>query len=635
MCGICGIVCARESESLGADVAAMCRAAAHRGPDDGGLALFPAHGQPPVEARRGETPAAIPARAALGHVRLAIIDLTAAGHQPMSDPSGRHWIVFNGEVYNHVELRAELEQAGVSFRTRSDTEVLLQAYLRWGADCLPRFNGMWSLAIYDAGTGELFCARDRFGIKPFYHVLENGRFAFASEIKQLLELPWVGREANRARLADFFLWGLETHTDETFFSRIRCLPAAHCVRLTAADLASGRWAPRRYWTPSAAEPLEDRAAFAAFRELLADAVRLRLRSDVPVGVTLSGGLDSSSVVCLAGEQRRRTAEAAPLDAFNVEYEGRRYSERRFAEAAADKAGARMVVLRPGEADLARDWARFVWHMEEPFGTLSFLSSFQIYRMIRERGISVVLSGQGGDELLLGYERYRTYDALFQLRAGRPGAAWAEILAARRHANLPLRIQLAAGAYYSVPLLRAIRRRRLVRPILGRDFYGAHAGQTEHLRASMLHADRRDLQCGEMFHYQLPHLLRHEDRVSMAHSVESRLPFLDFRLLEWVLGQPTRLLFREGWSKYVLRQALDGLLPDVVRDRTDKMGYETPTGSLLRRNGGLFRDLLERQRDDAVLDVPALLRNFAAPAMDERLLCAACSYLSWKETFRAT
>lgn len=631
MCGIAGAFSVRPEPDLGDQLRRMTDAAAHRGPDDAGRVTFgpDGHGHPLAASESGPDGAWT---GGLGHRRLSILDLSVQGHQPMADETGRHWLVFNGEIYNYLELRDELAAAGHRFRSRTDSEVILQAYLRWGADCVARFNGMWAFAIYDAVAGKLFCARDRFGIKPFYYVREPGRFAFASEIKQLLELPWVRRELNVARCADFFLWGFETHTDETFFRGIRSLPAAHVLEWSRDDLLRGGGEPRRFWTPAPAARLDERAAAERFRELLEDAVRLRLRSDVPVGVTLSGGLDSSSVTCLAGEQRRRAGATAPFDAFNVEFAGAGYSERTFAEAAAARAGGRMAILRPDPGDLARDWTRFLWHMEEPFGGLSYFSNYQIYRLIRERGIPVVLTGQGGDEVLLGYKRYRTYAAWFDLRAGRVGAALAEIWAARRHAGLSLSAQVGSGLYFSLPALRAARRRHLVRPIMRRDFLREQGGQVDQLRLSMQPRDRAAFQTGEIFRFQLPHLLRHEDRVSMAHSVESRLPFLDYRLLELVLGQPTPYLFRKGWSKYLLREAMEGTLPPEIQWRTDKMGYETPTGRWMAENRRTFDELFARHRDDPVVDAAGAARLFDQPGADARLLCAAASYLGWKETF---
>lgn len=637
MCGICGIYDVTAPAGLLPDVLRMGEIVQHRGPDDHGWLAVNRNGDVASDRHRSRSDmngATIQDDIifGLGHRRLSIIDLSPAGHQPMSDASGRWWIVYNGEVYNHVELRRELANRDREFRSKTDSEVVLQAFIEWGPECLARFNGMWAFAIYDCQTGNLFCARDRFGIKPFYYAGERGRFAFGSECKQLVALPWVGSEANRSQLADCFLWGLENHTSETFFSRILSLPGSHHLSISREDLQVGRFKPNRYWSPNATEYGGEEKAIGEFRDLMFDSVRLRLRSDVPVGVTLSGGLDSSSIVCIAGEHRRLRGDQGALDSFNVEFDRDGYSERRFAEAAAGQAGAKFIVLRPDEADLARDWSRFIWHIEQPFGGLSYFSNYQIYGLIRQHGIPVVLSGQGGDELLLGYERYRVYDSLFNLKSCHLLQTLTNSLSAKRHANMPFSKQLAYGLYFSIPWLRAARRRKLVGPILRRSFFREFKDHKEHLIRSMLHKDRFDLQKRELFHYQLPHLLRHEDRMSMAHSVETRLPFLDYRLLELVLGTPTSLLFRRGWSKYILRQAMDGVLPEIVRWRTDKMGYETPTGSLIRQNRQVFLPLLLRHRDDPVLDIPAIERRFDSDGFDERLLCCAVSYLSWKETF---
>lgn len=629
MCGIAGILTSTPDDRTEVLVRKMVAAAAHRGPDDEGLVLFPAAG-PSRDRRLGPDPG--PWKAALGHRRLSIIDLSPAGHQPMSDPSGRYWIVFNGEVYNYLEIRRGLHERGVTFRSDTDTEVVLQAYLTWGADALGRCNGMWAFAIYDTHEDALFCARDRFGVKPFYYASAPGRFAFASEIKQLLVLPWVERRANRALLADFFLWGLETHTNDTFFEGISALPAAHWARIEQRDVEQGRIEPTRYWSPPAdSAPLDPAEGVARFREVLKDAVRLRLRSDVPVGVTLSGGLDSSTVVCLAGEVRHGDARE-PFQAFHVEYGGEGYTERRFAETAARRAGAEMVVLRPQAATLASDWAAFLWHMEQPVNGLSYFSNYQIYKLICAHRVPVILCGQGGDELLLGYERYRTYDLLFRLRQWAWGRAMRAMWLARRRGNLPVHTQLAYGIYFSLPSARAARRRRLTRPFLRREFYGQFAHADEHLRREAVHENRRSLQESEFLAYQLPHLLHHEDRMSMAHAIETRLPFLDYRLFELVLSLPDGLLIQNGWSKALLRRAMEGVLPEEIRWRTDKMGYETPTGALLRANRSMFLPLLERHTDDPVVDAGALARRFEDPGLDERLLCSVLTYLTWKEMF---
>ena len=636
MCGISGVLTLTGGSDVVETVKGMNRQVAHRGPDDEGVVLLDSEGS--LEIPSGEHhPCACRNHSSLtvglGHRRLAIIDLSPAGHQPMHDSSGRYWIVFNGEIYNYLELREELQKLGHSFRSRTDTEVVLAAYAEWGRECLGRFNGMWALAIHDHTDQKLFCARDRFGVKPFHYAIEPGRFAFASEAKQLLTMPWVDRRANSDLLAEFFLWGFSTHTAGTFFAGIHCLPAAHSMTVTLADVESGAVRAEQYWRPNPCGTEPEDQAVSTFRTLFLDSVRLRLRSDVPVGVTLSGGLDSSSVICAAGETRSKEKASETLKAFTVEFKDEGYSETSFAAAAAQKAGAQHVVLRPSHEDLSRDWERFTWHMEAPIDGLSYFSNFQLYRLIREHGVPVILSGQGGDELLLGYERYRSYNVLFQLRSVQLRQLVREVFLARRYANMGLLKQAAYFAYFSWPELRAARRRMVVTRYLRRDFFRQHSGRIDHIVRSMRPANRLQMQEDEFFAYQLPHLLQYEDRASMAHSVESRLPFLDYRLLECVLGQPVDMLFREGWSKYILRKAMHGLLPEVVSSRTDKMGYDTPTGRLIRENRSLFLPLLRRHSEDSVLDTEAIASDFDSPRMQEDFLCGAVSYLSWKEMFR--
>ena len=629
MCGILGIIDLSAPIDFLQRLSEMAEVAAHRGPDDKGIVLF--NKQKVLEVLGYET--AIQGWiTGLGHRRLSIIDLSSAGHQPMSDASKRYWIVYNGEIYNYVELKRELETAGYIFKSDTDTEVVLYAFIEWGPDCLSRFNGMWAISIYDRKNHTLFCARDRFGIKPFYYVLKSNRFAFASEIKQLLTLNWVNREANRARLADFLFWGLETHTNETFFSNIFSLPAAHYILLSQNDLLKGKINPKQFWSPEPAEFTDESSAINAFRDTLSNAVNLRLRSDVPIGITLSGGLDSSAVTCLAGRHKKKHKDQTPLKTFNVEFSDSGFSERRFAEVVAHQSGAENTVLQPLSNDLARDWQRFIWHMEEPFSSLSFFSNYQIYQLIKTYKIPVVLSGQGGDELLLGYERYRTYDTLFKLKALRPLEAFTNMIESCRYGNMSFSKQVSYGLYFSLPWFRGIRRRHLVRPVLSNDFNHEFGRKSDHLFKSMLHKNRHSLQISELFHYQLPHLLRHEDRVSMAHSIETRLPFLDYRLLDIVLGLPMNLFFRKGWSKFLLRKAMTGMLPEVITSRTDKMGYDTPTGRLIRHNKDVFQSLFIRHRNDNILNISAIEKKLESGRLDERILCAAVTYLSWKETF---
>jgi len=627
VCGIAGIV-NTEAGPLAGDLAAMTRLASHRGPDDEGMVLFAADRfevVPPAGAREAGW------NAGLGHRRLSIIDLSPGGHQPMGDPTGRFWIVLNGEIYNYLELRAELAAAGCAFRSRSDTEVVLAAFILWGESCLERMNGMWAFAVYDRERARLFCARDRFGVKPFYYQASPGRFRFASEVKQLLSGGPERPVADPAAFADFALWGFQDHEEGTFVRGIRALPGGHCLRMGREEVALSRVEPHRYWKPSPEGALDLTQSAHRFRELLTDSVRLRLRSDVPVGITLSGGLDSSSVTCLAAELRHGEG-ASPPQAFSAIFPDPKYSEEDFARAVADRAGVDRVLIEPGAPQLARDWPSFVRAMDEPFQTLSFYANWKVYQKIREHGVPVILNGQGGDELLLGYERYRVPLFLHLLKGGRIPTLLSELWRGRTRANMGLTKQLAYTVYFLLPRIRAGRRLRLVRPYLKREILEYGRRHRQILAEASIARPWPDFLVREFERYQLQHLLHHEDRVSMHFSVEARNPFLDYRLFNFVIGQDIRTHLRDGWSKALLREAMRGVLPESVRARTDKMGFDTPTGRLLRENETFFLGLLSRHEDDPFVDVAALRRGLSQGGAEENVLCSLLSYLSWKETF---
>jgi len=618
---------ARAQSLFGQDLTEMSRLVAHRGPDAVGHKIFSENGLADGNIAEREKWAV-----GLIHRRLAIVDLSNDGHQPMSDKSARYWIVFNGEIYNHIELRSELASHGYRFQSHSDTEVILAAYSCWGRDCLQRFNGMWAFAIYDCQAKKLFLARDRFGIKPLYYFSESGRFAFASELKQLHHLQGGKGRVNRRLLADFFMWRLETHTQETFFENIYSLPPGNWAEVNAETLVVGDIHPQQFWFPKALAHANPLNIHADFRSLFEDAVRLRLRSDVPVGITLSGGLDSSAVACVASGQKKRDGAGA-MEAFTAAYHDPGFSEEPFARRVARSAGLKHTLVYPESGQISEDWKQFLWYMEEPFGSLSYYTNWKVYQQIRAAGISVILSGQGGDELLLGYERYRFPFLLQQMKNGRYPEAFKFFLQGRHRGNMGIFRQLQFMAYFTMPDLRALRRRRLVEPFLRKDFFEFGLTRKSVLIDSAKFRGRIEMQTKEFSKYQLPHLLRHEDRVSMSHAVETRLPFLDYRLFEFVLGQRDEDLLAEGWSKHLLRESMKDILPESVRLRTDKKGFDTPSRRLLRDHPGFFGALMDRNHDDAVLDTAAIRRAYNAGIIDEGLLCSACTYLSWKEIFQ--
>ncbi len=615
MCGISGVMTSEGPGGLGDAVRAMNATARHRGPDDEGTLELP--------------------WIALGHRRLSIIDLSAAGHQPMRDSSGRFAIVFNGEIYNYLELRSELGALGHDFRTATDTEVVLEAYKAWGAEAFQRFNGMWAIALVDTRERSVVLCRDRFGVKPLYYDLRPGRLVFASELKQLLAVRSARPAVNVRVAADFFFWSIQGQGDETFVEGIRALPGGHLAEVSFEDLRSGRLAPRRYWKP-APRPFERASErVASFRSTFEDAVRIRMRSDVPVGVTLSGGLDSSSIASTASALLRSGGSSDRLRAFTAVFEEQGFSEEGFARAVAESAALEHELVRPAPPDLAADWQAFVRCMDEPFASLSFYANWKVYERIRAAGVPVILNGQGGDELLLGYPRYRPALLCFHRRVNGLAALGRELVATGRRGGVSIARLLGMGLYFDWPWIRSRRRLAKLGPFVKPDFLSEGRGRTGTVEAETTPVTLEALVQREFEGHQLQHLLHHEDRVSMHFAVESRNPLLDYRLFEIVQASPPEALVEDGWSKRILREAMEGRIPEVVRRRTDKMGFDTPTGKLLAGGRRSFVELLRRNEGDRLLETRAISAAMESGRIDANVLCSALSYLSWSETIGAT
>jgi asparagine synthase (glutamine-hydrolysing) len=612
MCGICGIVSSDPAGVLPAVVAGMNEAGRHRGPDDGGLLELP--------------------WAVLGHRRLSIIDLSPAGHQPMADLTGRYWITFNGEVYNYIEIRRELERMGHTFRTRTDTEVVLESVKEWGNGAFRRFNGMWALAIVDTAEKSVLLARDRFAVKPLYYEIRPGFLSFASELKQVLHASSGRNRLNHRVAADFLLWSIQGHCDETFVEGVRSFPGGHLAEVRLDDVRNGRLTPRPYWEPAVRAPMGLAERIEEFRSVFEDSVRLRLRSDVPVAVTLSGGLDSSSLACTAAAVRSADGAAGPLRAFTAVFPDRGYSEEGFARLVAERSGLDHQIIRPDQQHLVEDWRTFVRCMDEPFFSLSYFANWKVYQRIRDSGVPVVLNGQGGDELLLGYPRYRPALLTFLARSRKWGALARELAFSSKRGNLSVGRLAAMGLYFRFPGLRVRRRLEMMRPLVRPEFLAYGRSRAGTLKAEAELPSLRELIRHEFAGQQLQHLLHHEDRVSMHFAVEARNPFLDYRLFEIAASSPPEALLHEGWSKHLLREAMRGRLPEEIRVRTDKMGFDTPTGRLLSGGKVPFSDLLRRNGADRLLDTSAIAKAFSSGSINENVLCSALSYLTWAEEF---
>ena len=536
MCGIAGQYCCDGRAPDEALLAAMSERLTHRGPDGEGTRISGCTG--------------------LVHRRLAIIDLSAEGLQPMTNEDGTLWLVFNGEIYNYVELRGELIKAGHRFHSHSDTEVILHAYEEWDTGCLGRFNGMWAFALWDEGKKRLFCARDRLGIKPFYYTQAGGSFLFASEIKALLAHPDAGRRPDERTLGTYLNWGVLDHSDRTMFAGIVQLEPAHAMVVTAA----GPEKPFRYWDvtvePAVRSALPDNEAAARLLAVLRDATRIHLRSDVAVGTCLSGGIDSSTLTVLINDLIRSEAPAsvgARQKTFSAVFTDTRFDESRYIDEIVAATGVDAHRVEPTPEQLWDDIGRLVYMQDEPFGSLSIYAQYCVMRLAKEN-VKVVLDGQGADELLAGYLAYQGSYIGTLVRRFRWWTALREIAGSLRHNR---------GFFRSAASqLRERKRRRNLLKCTG-ETVRRYDGPLDLVLQK------------ELTSTNLPALLHYEDRNAMAFSIESRVPFLDYRFVEYVASLPLGQKIRDGITKTVLRNAITGIVPESIRCRTDKMGFVTP------------------------------------------------------------
>jgi len=560
MCGLAGIVDfggAIEATELDA----LASALGHRGPDD--------------------RDAWVGAGVGLAHRRLAILDLSPAGRQPLTDPTGRLRLIFNGELYNYRELRPELDCLGYRFETETDSEVLLAAYAAWGPRCVERFRGMWAFAIWDDERRRLFCSRDRFGIKPFLYRLDGRRLTFASELKAF-RAAYGPLAPNERVIRDYLAYAHTDRDDETFADGIVRLPAAHTLTFDHEALRI-----ERYWTLEGGERPDDPVE--AVRAAVLESLRLHVRSDVPVGTCLSGGIDSSAIV--VGVRRLLDDGldehgAVTRKTFTAYFTEEGFDERPFARAVVDRTGVDAHWITFDSDRLVRDLPAIVWDQDEPFGSLSIAAQWYVMAAAREAGITVMLDGQGGDEIFAGYTVSfgpRLLD-LLGVRSARRLVA--ETTALRRVHRLGAAAAAAAVVRAAMPERAAdrVRARRSGALELVHPGIRSRRGAREFGANPFPDALRRHL-AALLTRTQLPELLRYEDRNSMAHSIEARVPFLDHRLVELAFSLRGDDLIRAGRTKAVLRDAFADLLPPLVRDRCDKMGFRVPQEQLLRGSLG--------------------------------------------------
>ncbi len=572
MCGLTGIISFKlGGDFLAEDIERMNIAVSHRGPDDEGFLLVndknteQFHGNDSVQKTLNahisdakNKKAAI----ALGHRRLSINDLSYLGHQPMNYLD-RYWLLFNGEIYNYIEIRDELLTSGYVFKSHSDSEVILAAYDKWGVNCLQRFNGMWSIVIYDKKTGEIFLARDRFGVKPLYYYKDENYFIFASEIKAILNHSAVARIPNIDFCRNYLQKGDIEHEKFTAFKNIYHFDNGSFIKGKVSEFRSQNLKEEKFYSfqfTSKNEPFDEKKAQGyaeSYLALLKDCVRLRLRSDVKVGSALSGGLDSSSVVYLVNQLLKEESKTEIQETFSSVYKTpgtEACDESRFIDQLSGFLNVRSNQIEPDVKDIIKEHEKMIWAMDNPPGN-SLMSSWHTFKLVASTPVKVTLDGQGADEVQGGYLRYMV-NYFAHLSFGEIKKQYSFFCKIPRAKNF-----IFAGVFFNV-----LRRLGLI-------------GLVSSLMKTLGSLTSPGLTINEAlfqdFNTSLSTLIHYSDRTSMAFSIESRMPFMDYRMVEFWFKIPSIYKLHNGWTKYIAREAMNTHLPDDVAWRKDKIGWAIP------------------------------------------------------------
>ena len=607
----------------------MTAAISHRGPDGEGF-----------WANAGE-------HVFLGHRRLAVIDLSPNAAQPMhfnpakatngEEKDPRYSIIHNGEIYNYLELRVTLQQKGYVFRTQSDTEVILAAYDYWKENCLQQFDGMFAFAIWDEKEQVLFAARDRFGEKPFYYFEDDEHFIFASEMKALWAVG-VPRNIDDKMLLNYLALGHVQNSmdkEQCFFKNIYSLPPAHYLRISMIDFRSRI---HKYWGINKEIKIDISPvdAIEKFTDLFNASIKKRLRSDVAVGTSLSGGLDSSSVVAFISEQRSGNSSVGKqLKTFSAVFPGFERDESNYIDTVATRFGTESFRISPSPQDLIKDFEQLCFHQEEPFSSSGIYAQYKIFELAKQHGVKVLLDGQGADEILAGYPRYIHWYLQEVLSRHKLGSTQKERKAMAKngqHFGWDIKNVLAAflPAHAAIQLEKKEYHKTIGQPDIDTGFLKSLTGREWEGIHKPIVTKLNDILYFNTVEMGLEELLRFADRNSMAHGMETRLPFLDHKLVEFIFSLPAQLKMHDGWTKWLLRHAMDKKLPGEIVWRKEKIGFETP--QLQWMENKLMQDYMQEARKklvthgvlkQSVLDKKIQPRDaYAADNYDWRYLCAA-------------
>jgi len=585
MCGISVVINSQGGKVEETLVRAINNKVAHRGPDDEGF-YYGDH-------------------FALGHRRLSILDLSQAGHQPML------WnhlcITYNGEIYNYIELREELKAKGYTFQSGTDTEVILAAYDAWGTDSFARFNGMWSFAIYDASRKEIILSRDHFGIKPLYYTKTKNYFLAGSEIKQFTAVDEVKPILNKSVAVNFLLQGALNYSDETFFEGVYELRAGHYLRydLVGHNAEIEQW----YDLSTASVSITDSydKAVEKVRSLFIDSVRIRMRSDVRVGSCLSGGIDSSSIVSVIYSKELGNKDFATVTSC---YSDVRYDEQKFSDLITEQTSFRSVKVYPDLNHLLDEGHldKMIYHQDQPFSGASHYSEFNVFREARQNEMIVMQDGQGSDEFLCGYGEFYITHVRWLLRSFQ----WNKAIRLIKEKSLHRKTSFAQEFKSVITTAYGHSFVAFIKKVLGKDRYPWLSADWKKIASDnqrdFPEKSIRDLSLMEIEQSSIPYQLHSEDRNSMLFSIESRLPFLDHRLVEYCIGLPVDFKIRNGYTKAVLRDAIHEL-PEEIKTRKDKMGFVAPDPVWVIQNKDRIRKDLENIIQSTSIFSPELLNRF--------------------------
>ncbi|MCB9305452.1 MAG: asparagine synthase (glutamine-hydrolyzing) [Lewinellaceae bacterium] len=548
MCGISGIIHFNRAAVEEKQLKDMMTAMKHRGPNDDGTF---------IEDRLG-----------FGFVRLSIIDLSMDGHQPMFSHDGRYVMIFNGEIFNYVELREELKKLGRTFKTKTDTEVLLTAYQEWGEGMQHKLNGMWACAIYDREEKKVFISRDRYGIKPLYYVLEEDRLLFASEIPCLLSVLGRKPQPDQAALFDFLVFNRTDQSEETFFSEVKKLNHGYSLTIDLNSRKATEALTFRKWYDLRNELKEPFLSAEEFRAKFTESIDLRLRSDVPVGVCLSGGLDSSSIVSILLQDFNKK----DLHTFSAVYgEDKFGDESKYILLYKDELD-HMHFCQPNQHTLMEDIDSIVRAHAEPVAGTGPYAQYKVMKLAKDH-VTVTLDGQGADEMLAGYHYFFGFHFKNLLRKGRTGKLASEMT--HYYYKHTAFLGVLSFILFMLPTALRSRARAMQNGYVDPEFYRAFAGENTTIAGELYGSLSMQDALINHFEYKLEHLLKWEDRNSMWFSLEARVPFLDHNLVERTLSLGDDMIINEGMTKYILREAMKGRLPEKIRTRKDKIGFGTP------------------------------------------------------------